>query len=79
MPTVLRVGAFRFHFYSDEGSEPPHIHVRGPDGECKFWLEPISLASATGIKPHEIRTIERLVFEHKEVLISAYHESRRNR
>lgn len=79
MPTVLRVGSFRFHFYSDEGSEPPHIHVRGPDGECKFWLEPISLASATGIKPHEIRTIERLVFEHKEVLISAYHESRRNR
>ncbi|MFM7717768.1 MAG: DUF4160 domain-containing protein, partial [Microcystis sp.] len=33
MPTVIRIGHFRFHFYSDEGSDPPHIHVRSPDGE----------------------------------------------
>lgn len=39
MPTVLRVGRFRFHFYSNEGREPPHIHVRASEGECKFWLE----------------------------------------
>ena len=42
MPTVLRIGSFRFHFYSDEGQESAHIHVRTPDGECKFWLEPVS-------------------------------------
>ena len=40
MPTVLRIGSFRFHFYSDEGNEPPHMHVATPDGECKFWLKP---------------------------------------
>jgi hypothetical protein len=51
MPTVLRIGSFRFHFYSDEGNEPPHIHVAAPDGECKFWLEPISLASNKGVDP----------------------------
>ena len=79
MPTVLRVGSFRFHFYSDEGNEPPHIHVRAADGECKFWLEPITLAAVNGIKPHEIRMIERLVFEHRTVLLSAYHEFRRDR
>jgi hypothetical protein len=79
MPTVLRVGSFRFHFYSDEGLEPPHIHVRTPDGECKFWLEPISLASANGIKPHDVRAIERLVFEHWAVLLAAYHEFHRAR
>ncbi len=27
MPTVLRIKSFRFHFYSDEGKEPAHIHV----------------------------------------------------
>ncbi|WP_414707529.1 DUF4160 domain-containing protein [Rhodoferax sp. UBA5149] len=27
MPTVLRISGFRFHFYSDERMEPPHIHV----------------------------------------------------
>ncbi len=79
MPTVLRVGSFRFHFYSDEGSEPPHIHVRTPDGECKFWLEPIALASVSSLKPADVRSIERLVFEHHALLLSAYHESRRNR
>ncbi len=36
MPTVLKIGSFRFHFYSDEGNEPPHIHVATPDGECKL-------------------------------------------
>ena len=79
MPTVPRVGAFRFHFYSDEGAEPAHIHVRTPDGEWKFWLNPISLASASGVKPHEAREIERLVFAHHSVLLSAYHEFRRRR
>ncbi len=79
MPTVMRIGPFRFHFYSDEGSEPPHIHVRIPNGECKFWLQPIALASSKGVKPHEIREIERLVFEHKSTLLAAYHEFQRDR
>lgn len=75
MPTVLRIGSFRFHFYSDEGHEPPHIHVRTPDGECKFWLSPtIALASNKGVRPHDLRRIEILVFEHQEVLKQAYHE-----
>jgi hypothetical protein len=79
MPTVLRIGSFRFHFYSDEGTEPLHIHVRTHDGECKFWLEPIALAAVKGVKPHDIRAIERLVFEHRVVLLAAYHEFHRNR
>jgi hypothetical protein len=44
MPTVLRLLNWRFHFYSDEGSEPAHIHVDTGDGECKFWLAPVRLA-----------------------------------
>ena len=63
MPTVLRIGSFRFHFYSDEGSEPSHIHVETPDGECKFWLGPVRLARNKNISPKTIRDIEKLVFE----------------
>ncbi len=35
MPTVLRIGRFRFFFFSNEGQEPSHIHVkvRGRRGE----------------------------------------------
>lgn len=38
MPTVLRIGPYRFHFYSRESNEPPHIHVSRDDFEVKFWL-----------------------------------------
>jgi hypothetical protein len=74
MPTVLRIGSFRFHFYSDELGEPPHIHVRTPAGECKFWLDDVRLARNRGVPPHDLRTIERLVFEHQMMLLSRYHE-----
>ena len=36
MPTVLRVGRFRFFFYGNEGQEPPHIHVKAGEDEAKF-------------------------------------------
>jgi hypothetical protein len=36
MPTVYRYKGFRLHFYSDEGHEPPHIHVPRGDDACKF-------------------------------------------
>ena len=74
MPTVLRIGSFRFHFYSDEGNEPPHIYVRCSSGECKFWLVPIALARNRGVPPHDLREIERLVFENRQTLIDKYHE-----
>jgi len=74
MPTVLRIGSFRFHFYSDERNEPPHIHVETPEGECKFWLDPIVLARNKGVPPLVVRAIERLGFAHQVYLKEKYHE-----
>jgi hypothetical protein len=74
MPTVLRIGAFRFHFYSDEYLESPHIHIATPDGECKFWLEPIRLARNNGVPPVTIRHLERLVYEHQVFLKEQFNE-----
>jgi len=36
MPTVLRVGRFRFYFFSNEGQEPPHIHVKAAEDQAKY-------------------------------------------
>ena len=36
LPTVLREFGYRFHFYSNEGDEPPHIHITGKGGEMKI-------------------------------------------
>lgn len=74
MPTVLKIGSFRFHFYSDERNEPAHIHVATPDGECKFWLDPVRLARNKSVAPHVVREIEKLVFQHRDLLRAKYYE-----
>jgi hypothetical protein len=79
MPTVLRIGSYRFHFYSDEGKEPAHIHVATPEGECKYWLSHVTLGANRNIHPHELRHIEKLVYDNREFLISKYNEWRKQR
>lgn len=74
MPTILRLGRYRFVFFSNEGNEPPHIHVKADRNEAKFWLDPISLGSNYGFKAHELNEIERLVREHQTELIQAWYE-----
>jgi len=75
MPTVLRIGQFRFHFYSDEGNEPAHIHIATSDGECKYWLNnPVRLARNRNVKPHDIKEIENLVFEHLDFFKAKFYE-----
>ena len=75
MPTILKIGSFRFHFYSDEGQEPAHIHVRTNDGECKFWLARISLADNRGVRPHDLREIERHVYNNQALLLKAFYDN----
>lgn len=74
MPTVLWVGRYRFVFFSNEGREPPHIHVKAARDEAKFWLDSVSLAANYGFKAHELNEIERIVREHREEFMEAWHE-----
>jgi len=74
MPTVLRIKGLRFHFYSDEGTAPAHIHIPSADGECEFWLSPISLARNRGIPAHHLREIERIVFDQQELVLEKFNE-----
>jgi hypothetical protein len=74
VPTILRIGPYRFHFYSDEYLEPPHIHIETPDGECKFWLDTVRLARNKGVPAQTIRTLEKLVFEHLSLLREKFDE-----
>jgi hypothetical protein len=74
MPTVLRVGRYRFVFFSNEGNEPLHIHVKASRDEAKFWLDPVGLAANYGFKAHELNEIEGIVREHRAELMEAWHE-----
>ncbi|MCK1358467.1 DUF4160 domain-containing protein [Bradyrhizobium sp. 199] len=53
MPTVLRWGPYRAFFYSNEGNEPPHVHVRAANCEAKFWLHDLDVAVNAGFPAHE--------------------------
>ena len=74
MPTILRVGPFRFYFYSHEPNEPPHIHVDRGEATIKLWLEPIEVAKSRGFRAHEIGGIVASVEEHRARLLEAWHE-----
>jgi Domain of unknown function (DUF4160) len=74
MPTVLRVGRFRFFFFSNEGMEPAHIHVKAGGAEAKFWLDPIELAANYGFNGRELKEIQRQVAEHRDKLMEAWNE-----
>jgi Domain of unknown function (DUF4160) len=69
MPTVLRSGPYRFHFYSSDTNEPPHVHVERGDNTARFWLSPVRLQGSGGFRPIEVRRIERLVEQHREALV----------
>lgn len=68
MPTVLRLGPYRFYFYSHEPNEPPHVHVDRDNLSAKFWLEPVQLARNLGFSAKDLRLIERMVLEHQQEL-----------
>ncbi len=74
MPTVLRKNGYRFHFYSHEATEPPHIHVEKAGKEAKFWLRPVQLAHNDGFSISELRKIGRLVQAHWLYLEKRYIE-----
>jgi hypothetical protein len=74
MPTVVRVGPYRFFFYSSEGNEPPHIHIERDDCIAKFWLAPVRLARSGGFSRAQLRDIERTVSEHHDHLLEAWRD-----
>ena len=73
-PTVLRSGSLRLFFFSRE-EERPHIHVQGPDGEAKIWVDPvIAVAQNYGLRPRDLYEAIRLVREHEHQIRRAWKE-----
>ena len=63
MPTVLRIGPYRFFFYSNENNEPQHVHIESDEKVAKYWLDPVQLASSYGFRSYELTQIRGLVLE----------------
>jgi len=75
MPTVLEIEGYKFYFYSKEGNEPPHVHVKKGGGEAKFWLEPqFKLDHYFGFKEQELKKAVKLAYENKVEFINKWNE-----
>jgi len=73
MPTILRWRGYRFYFFSNEGHEPPHIHVDKGDNSAKFWLQHVGVARNMGFSRRELGIIEVKVRKERNGFLEAWH------
>jgi hypothetical protein len=78
MPTVFIWRGYRFHFFSNEGMEPPHIHVSKDSCEAKFWLKDCSLAYNDDFKHNEIRKLNEIIRKNRKILMEKWNERHKN-
>jgi hypothetical protein len=74
MPTLLRFLGFRFFFYSNEGKEPPHVHIEKGDAEGKFWLDPVEEEYMDGFTKSEEKQVRKIIEEHQQNFKNNWHE-----
>lgn len=58
----------------NENDEPVHVHMRKADGSAKFWVQPVELVWADGLKGSEVREAQRLVLKHQARIIHKWNE-----
>jgi hypothetical protein len=75
MPTIRGIaGAYRFFFFSFDCGEPKHVHIQRERRVCKFWMEPIALASNHGFSPVKLNAIRHLLEENSTHIKEAWNE-----
>ena len=77
MPTVLYFYGWRFFFYSNEGSEPIHIHAEKGDMECKFWINEndftITLETAFNMASDKTNEVSDIIYKNLQLIINSWH------
>jgi hypothetical protein len=75
MPEVFRIEGYVCFFYANEGNEPVHVPVRKAGGYAKFWVEPIELEYAKGMKTQELSRAEELISENRARILEKWNEA----
>lgn len=73
MPTILRIGPYRFFFYASDRGEPLHVHLERETMTAKFWLEPVRLHYSKGFGRVELGKLKSLVEENRDTFKEAWH------
>lgn len=78
MPTILFIYGWRLFFYSNEGSEPIHVHAQKGDMECKYWIfiEQVEIKEAFSynMNPAATREIKKIIYQHFDMIIESWNQ-----
>ena len=74
MPAIDDIGPYKLFFYSSEGNEPPHVHIRRGRATAKFWLNPVRLARSRRFSDRELRELQTIVEENHPRILEAWNE-----
>ena len=75
MPTIKKItGPYRFFFYSFDCNELMHVHVQRERMICKFWMQPIALASNHGFSAKELNVVRKIIATKKHKIMEAWNE-----
>ena len=75
MPTIRgNSGTYRLFFFSFDCGEQKHVHVQRERRICKYWMEPVALASNHGFSPVELNAIRRLLEDNRIEIKEAWNE-----
>ena len=66
----------KHYFFSNEGNEPVHIHVRQAERSAKYWLErPLRIEYNNKFSGKELKEIERIIELNREFIIEKWNEN----
>ncbi|MDX1943296.1 MAG: DUF4160 domain-containing protein [Saprospiraceae bacterium] len=65
---------FRFFFYSNEGNEPPHVHVEKEKGRGKYWIEPAQKEYMYNFSKQDEKKVDDIVEEEQENFKKKWYE-----
>lgn len=73
MPTLFIIFGFRFFFWSND-HDPIHVHISKGECEAKFNVENVELIENFGFKKNELKMIESILEENKDIIIARWNE-----
>ncbi|WNE41647.1 MAG: hypothetical protein AM1032_000387 [Mycoplasmataceae bacterium] len=79
-PKLAEAYGYRFNFYSFEvfSTEPPHVHIKGPNGIMKIWLETLEIAECKGIPEHIQNKLLKVVKDNQEKFLAAWKDLKKD-
>ena len=72
-PTLFILFGFRFFFWSNE-HDPIHVHISKGDAMAKYNVETLELVENHEFKKNELKMIESILEENREVIIARWHD-----